>query len=319
MNRVFVPSLDLVPRVAAGETAAIARLMARAESGSEEVRAALGEVYRGAGRAHLIGVTGPPGSGKSTLVGRLIGRLRALDRRVAVVAVDPSSPYSGGAILGDRLRMNAHSEDPGVFIRSLATGGAGGGLSRAALDLGDILDVAGFDAVIFETVGVGQDEVDVARASHTTIVVSAPGLGDGIQAIKAGILEVADVHVVSKADRPDAAATLADLAIMLDRQPARPDGWRVPALGVSSVAGDGLDTLVETLDRHRTAFAGPAGEARRAGIAAFRIARTADTLLRERFATLPPDDAERRVAARGLDPYAAAARRVRAFMGEDDV
>jgi len=310
--------MELVPRVAAGETAAIARLMARAEAVSEEVRPALGEIYRQAGRAHLIGVTGPPGSGKSTLVGRLIGRLRAMDRRVAVVAVDPSSPYSGGAILGDRLRMNEHSEDPGVFIRSLATGGMGGGLSRAALDLGDILDVAGFDVVIFETVGTGQDEVDVARASHTTIVVSAPGLGDGIQAIKAGILEVADVHVVSKTDRSDAMATLADLAVMLDRQPKRPDGWRVPALGVSSVSGEGLDALVESLDQHRAAFAGPAGDARRTGIAAFRIARTAEALLRERFATLPPDGVERSVAARDLDPYAAAARRVRSFMGEDD-
>ena len=319
MGNASVPSLDLVPRVAAGETAAIARLMARAEAGSREVRPALGEIYRRAGRAHLIGVTGPPGSGKSTLVGRLIGRLRALDRRVAVVAVDPSSPFSGGAILGDRLRMTEHSGDPGVFIRSLATGGAGGGLSRAALDVADILDVAGFDAVILETVGAGQDEVDVARASHTTVVVSAPGLGDGVQAIKAGILEVADVHVVSKADRPDAAATLADLAVMLDRRPERPDGWRVPALGVSSVSGEGLEALVEALDRHRAAFSGPAGDARRTGIAAFRIARTAETLLRERFAALPADGAESAVAARDLDPYAAAARRVRVFMGEDDV
>jgi len=251
-------------------------------------------------------------------VGRLIGRLRALDRSVAVVAVDPSSPYSGGAILGDRLRMTEHSEDPGVFIRSLATGGAGGGLSRAALDLGDILDVAGFDTVIIETVGTGQDEVDVARASHTTIVVSAPGLGDGIQSIKAGILEVADVHAVSKSDRPDAAATLSDLAVMLDRQPGRRDGWRVPAIGVSSVSGEGLDALIAALDGHRAAFEGYAGERRRTGIAAFRIARTAETLLRERFATLPPDGAERSVAARDLDPYAAASRRVRSFMGEDD-
>jgi LAO/AO transport system kinase len=160
-----------------------------------------GDIYKRSGRAHVIGITGVPGSGKSTLVAKLVRRLRDDGLRVAVVAIDPSSPYSGGSILGDRIRMTDLVLDPNVFIRSMATHGAVGGMAHAALDVVDILDLAGFDKIIIETVGVGQDEVEIAKSSHTTVVVSAPGLGDEIQAIKAGILEIADIHVVSKCDR----------------------------------------------------------------------------------------------------------------------
>jgi len=211
----YVPSLELLRQLTEGNPWALGRLISRAEAAVAEARPALAEVYRRAGRAHVIGLTGVPGSGKSTLVARLTASLRARGEKVGIVAIDPSSPYSGGAILGDRIRMTELANDPGVFIRSMATRGATGGMARAALDAVDLLDVAGFGTVILETVGVGQDEVEVAHASDTTVVVSAPGLGDEIQAIKAGVLEIADIHVVSKCDRDDALRTLTDLKQML--------------------------------------------------------------------------------------------------------
>ncbi len=211
----YVPSSELVERAARGEVPAIGRLISRAEAGMPEARGALATIYRRAGRAHVIGLTGVPGSGKSTLVAALTARLRTQGLKVGIVAVDPSSPYSGGAILGDRIRMSDLVNDPGVYIRSMATRGAMGGLARATLDAVDILDLGGFDTIIIETVGVGQDEVEIAKASHTTVVVSAPGLGDEIQAIKAGMLEIADIHVVSKCDRSDANRTLVDIKQML--------------------------------------------------------------------------------------------------------
>jgi LAO/AO transport system kinase len=211
----YIPSRELEAGVLAGDTRAIARLLTRAESGTAEARVTLDAMYAHAGRAHVVGITGVPGSGKSTLVARLAAAVRTDGRRIAIVAVDPSSPYSGGAILGDRIRMGELAGDPGVYVRSMATRGALGGLARGTLEAVDVLDAAGFDIVMIETVGVGQDEVDVARAAHTTVVVSAPGLGDDIQAIKAGILEIADIHVVSKCDRPDASRTIADLKNML--------------------------------------------------------------------------------------------------------
>ena len=227
-----------------------------------------------------------PGSGKSTLVGKLAHELRAQGGKVGIVAVDPSSPYSGGSILGDRIRMADLALDPGIFIRSMATRGATGGLARSTLDAVDILDVGGFETVIIETVGVGQDEVEVARAAHTTVVVSAPGLGDEIQAIKAGILEIADIHVVSKCDRPDSNRTLIDLKHMLTlgaHISPRPE-WTTPVFGVSSYKDEGFEELMEALSRHRSASQGSAlGRRRRLEIAEFRLARTAETLLFERF------------------------------------
>jgi LAO/AO transport system kinase len=251
-----VPSLDLVAGVLAGETRAIARMLTRAEAADDEGKPALEAIFRRAGRAHVIGITGVPGSGKSTLVAKLTAEIRRTGRRVGVVAIDPSSPFSGGAILGDRIRMGDISSDPGVFVRSMATRGALGGLARGTLDAVDILDAAGFETVVIETVGVGQDEVDVARAAHTTVVVSSPGLGDDIQAIKAGILEIADIHVVGKSDRPDADKTVVDLKSMLALGvPLQRSGsWRPPVLKICGLSGDGVAVLRETIDTHRAAL-----------------------------------------------------------------
>jgi LAO/AO transport system kinase len=319
MTRRYISSSDLASRVEKGEVFAIARLISRAEASEPEAREAIGAIYRKAGRAHVVGVTGVPGSGKSTLVGKLVEKLRAKGLSIGIVAIDPSSPYSGGSILGDRIRMSDLALDPGVFIRSMATRGAVGGMAHAALDVVDILDVAGFDIVIVETVGVGQDEVEIAHASHTTIVVSAPGLGDEVQAIKAGILEIADIHVVSKCDRSDSNRTLADLKMMLKDQPARVDDWRPPVVGVSSFAGLGFDELIAALERHRAGSQGASGEARRKAIAAFRLAKTAETLVIEKFEAIlkaRTPEAASWLVARADDPYAAANEIVRAFTGE---
>lgn len=302
----------MLARVLAGELAAIGRMISHAESGKPEARAMLAEIYKRAGRAHVLGVTGVPGSGKSTLVGKLAQKFRAQRKRIGVIAIDPSSPYSGGSILGDRVRMSELVTDPGVFIRSMATRGAVGGMARAALDAVDILDVAGFDVVILETVGVGQDEVEIARASHTTIVVSAPGLGDEIQAIKAGILEIADIHVVSKCDRSDANRTLKDLktAMMLGLATAAKPAWQVPILGTSSVTGEGLDELVDAIGRHRDiAFGTEIGAARRMNIAKFRLCKTAENLLLDRFKGVANKShaLAARLAGRERDPYTLAA------------
>ena len=282
----YVPSVELIARVQSGEPAAIGRLISRAESGLAEARGALARIHKLAGRAHLVGITGVPGSGKSTLVSGLAQRLRAGGEKVGIIAIDPSSPYSGGAILGDRIRMSDLSADPGIYIRSMATHGATGGMARAALEAADILDAAGFGVIILETVGVGQDEVEIVRASHTTVVVSAPGLGDEVQAIKAGLLEIADIHVVSKCDRSDANRTLTDLKQMLTLgiHEQAPSGWAVPVIGTSAVSGEGIDELLEAIARHRDAASNTdAGRARRKSIAEFRLRKTAENLLYDRF------------------------------------
>lgn len=319
----YVSSDELVGRVANGEVAAIARMISRAEAGVAEARHALAEIYRRAGRAHVIGLTGVPGSGKSTLVATLTARLRAAGERVGIVAIDPSSPYSGGAILGDRIRMTDLVNDPGVYIRSMATRGAMGGMARATMDAVDVLDVGGFGTIIIETVGVGQDEVEIARASHTTVVVSAPGLGDEIQAIKAGMLEIADVHVVSKCDRSDANRTLIDLKQMLNmgaQRGAAPE-WQTPVVGISSYTGAGFDELMGALDRHRRVdFDTETGRRRRVAIARFRLEKTAENLLLERFARasapLVPDLAERLQRHEG-DPYSLAGELIAASIGKE--
>ena len=308
----ILPSEALLERVIAGDLRAVSRLISRAESGTAEARPALAEAYRRAGRAHIVGITGVPGSGKSTLVSRLTTCFRHAGRRVAVIAIDPSSPYSGGAILGDRVRMQTHALDPGVFIRSMATRGATGGLAGSTLASADVLDLAGFDPIVIETVGVGQDEVEIARAAHTTVVVSAPGLGDDIQAIKAGILEIADIHVVSKCDRTDADRTIADLKSMLALATllAPAPVWQVPVLGTSAEQNSGIDELAAQIDQHRAQIATQAhGRARRYAIAEYRARKTAEELLRQRFAGRRGPQLEAliaRLAERELDPYAGA-------------
>ena len=306
-----VPSRDLLPRVLKGEIAAIARLLSRAEAADPECRDTLGEVYSRAGKAHVIGITGVPGSGKSTMVSVLAAHLRKAGHKIGIIAIDPSSPYSGGSIMGDRIRMSDLAGDEGVFIRSMATRGALGGMARATLDAVDILDVAGFDYILIETVGVGQDEVEIASASHTTLVVSAPGLGDEIQAIKAGILEIADIHVVSKSDRPDARSTISDLKQMLALGVSLESNttWRPPVIATSSLKREGFDELVSALEKHKTFLAGSeAGRARSRKIAQFRMLKTAEDLLRIRFTERSAGRVAAiadRLASREIDPYAA--------------
>ncbi len=319
----YVPSTELIKNVAAGESRAIGRLISRAEAGGAEARPALAQIYRKAGNAHVIGITGVPGSGKSTMVATLVALLRANGAKVGVVAIDPSSPYSGGSILGDRIRMNEHVLDQGVFIRSMATRGAVGGLARAALEAVDVLEHGGFDCIIVETVGVGQDEVEIARASHTTIVVSAPGLGDDIQAIKAGMLEIADIHVVSKCDRSDANRTLSDLKHMMALGAAtRPaDRWRVPVLGVSSLESTGFDQLIAAMKLHRShIFGTPEGYERRHSIAQFRLRKTAENLLLQSFAAQAQPllgDYSDELRDRQIDPYTAAEALLSAINSKD--
>lgn len=319
----YVASLELLRRLREGDAWALGRLISRAEAGVAEARPALAEVYRSAGRAHVIGLTGVPGSGKSTLVARLTAALRARGEQVGIVAIDPSSPYSGGAILGDRIRMSELAEDPGVFIRSMATRGATGGMARAALDAVDVLDVAGFRTILLETVGVGQDEVEVAHASDTTVVVSAPGLGDEIQAIKAGVLEIADIHVVSKCDRDDALRTLTDLKQMLTLGTLlgpKPQ-WAIPVVGVSSYSGQGIDTLLDRITAHRDVLAATdLGLQRRRRVAQFRLEKTAQTLLLERFSAGAQAFAPALAASlveRATDPYAAAGQLIARTIHEE--
>lgn len=285
-RRAPLSSQALVEEVRKGKVSAIARLISRAEATPAEVREALAEIHRHSGGAHVVGITGVPGSGKSTLIAQLCRKIVNSGRKVAVVAVDPTSPFSGGSILGDRVRMSDLNADPNVFIRSMATRGALGGLSRATMPAVDILDAAGYDIVIIETVGIGQDEVDVVKAAHSTVVVSAPGLGDDIQAIKAGVLEIADIHVVSKCDRPEANQTISELKGMLSigLHLSGQMEWRVPVIGTSAVSGDGLDALLAGIDEHLSEMK-QSGElaARRHRIAEMRVLKCAEDILRDRF------------------------------------
>jgi len=308
--------MELFERLLKGDLRAAGRLMSRAEAGVEEARPALGEIYKAAGKAHIVGLTGVPGSGKSTLVSKLVAAIREDGRKVGVIAIDPSSPFSGGSILGDRIRMSNLAMDDGVYIRSMATRGSTGGLARSALAAVDILDAAGFDIIIIETVGVGQDEVEIARASHSVLVVSAPGLGDDVQAIKAGILEIADIHVVSKCDRADANRTITDLKTMLAmgisvsmRNNEGKPLWQVPVVGTSSETGEGIRNLVATIDRHRDAHRNTElGPERLRRIAEYRTFKTAEDLLRSRFFASTSERVAsmvERISRRELDPFAA--------------
>ena len=289
MKQIVAPSnalSELVAAALAGKIAAIGRLLSRVEEGGDDALVALTALYPHTGRAHVVGLTGVPGSGKSTLAAELARHVRAGGRRVGIVAVDPTSPFSGGSILGDRIRMNDLSEDPGVFIRSMATRGALGGLSRATLDAVDVLDAVGYELVFIETVGVGQDEVDVVRAAHTTVVVSAPGLGDDIQAVKAGILEIADVHAVSKCDRADAARTVADLKNMLTMSPAQtaPTGRAIPVVPTSATTGEGVEALGAAIDDHLAFLRDSGGLVQRQHqIARQRVLTAAENILRDQF------------------------------------
>ncbi|MCP4542143.1 MAG: methylmalonyl Co-A mutase-associated GTPase MeaB [Chloroflexi bacterium] len=244
----------LVTKTLDGDRRALARLISLVEDDGIDARTALAALYPYTGQAHIIGVTGAPGSGKSTLVNELAKTLRAQGTTVGIVAVDPSSPFTGGAMLGDRVRMYDLAGDPGVFIRSMATRGSLGGLARATSDVVKVLDAAGFDIVLVETVGAGQSEVDIARAAHTTIVIEAPGMGDEMQALKAGLMEIADVLVVNKADRPGAANTARALEMVIDRNARGTKDetvWRPLILQTVALDGTGVSEVLETAAAHR--------------------------------------------------------------------
>jgi LAO/AO transport system kinase len=292
-----------------GDTRSIARLLTIVENDEPGSADILRSLYPDTGKARIVGVTGPPGGGKSTLVSRLAAEYRKTCDRVAIVAVDPSSPFTGGAILGDRIRMRDRFLDEGVFIRSMASRGHAGGLARATMRVVNVLDALGTGLVIVETVGVGQEEVDVVRVADTVCLVTVPGLGDDIQAIKAGILEIADVLVVNKADKPGADEAARDLAQMLTLGHGR-TSWKPPIVRTSAQDGSGIDELVRAIDAHGE-WARSSGEleARRAAAAREEV----EALLREglvkrlegRIGSKRVSDAVERVAKRELDPYRA--------------
>ena len=309
---------ELAERVLAGHAASAARLIRMVEDGRPEAREALRELYPKTGRAHVVGVTGPPGAGKSTLVSALIAELRRRGRRIGVLAVDPSSPFSGGAILGDRVRMQRHSTDPGVFIRSMATRGASGGLARASWEAELVLDAMGCDVVLVETVGVGQVEIDVVDLAHSTVVVCLPGAGDDVQAIKAGLLEAADLLVLNKADLPGADDAERWLHVLLHSAKApAPDAWDLPLLRTVASREEGIPPLVDALERHR-AYLERSGELAR--IEARRARRPFVERVRERLVARALEGLEgpealrllAEVERRSLDPYTAADRWVEA-------
>lgn len=244
---------DIAEKVVAGDVRTVARLIRDIDDGMPHVREVLKALFPHTGRAYVIGITGAPGVGKSTLVDQMISHLRKRGKTVGVLAVDPTSPFSGGAILGDRVRMQRHSMDEGVFIRSLATRGHFGGLTQSTRSAIDVLDAMGKDYILVETVGVGQDEVDVVRSAHTTLIVVIPGMGDDIQAIKAGILEVGDIFVINKADREGADKTMSDLRLMIDMdQKKYKDGrWKPPILKAQAVFDQGVKELMDTIEEHK--------------------------------------------------------------------
>jgi LAO/AO transport system kinase len=306
---------ELGERVAAGDVRAAARVMRLIEDAQPQGEAILRELWPRTGRAQIVGITGNPGAGKSTLVDRLVAHLRKKGKTVGVLAVDPTSPFTGGAILGDRIRMQDHALDSGVFIRSLATRGQLGGLSRATSDCARVLDAMGKEVVLIETVGVGQDEVEICRLAHTTVVVVVPGLGDDIQAIKAGILEVADLFAVNKSDREGADRTVRDLRSMLELNHimGKDAGHEIAIIKTVASRDEGVDQVWDAIEAHYQYLRGGPGllqrETQRAKtelveVLRERLLRVALDRLAQQGARL--DDLALRIARRETDPYTVA-------------
>ncbi|ASR39617.1 transporter [Prauserella marina] len=313
---------ELVEQARAGKARAVARLLSLVEDDHPRLPEIAAALVPHTGAATIVGLTGPPGVGKSTSTSMLLSALRERGKRVAVLAIDPSSPFSGGALLGDRIRMTEHATDSGVFIRSMATRGHLGGLSSATPAAVRVLDAAGFDVVLIETVGVGQSEVDVVRLADTTVVLLAPGMGDGIQAAKAGVLEIADIFVVNKADRPGADATVHELRslVAMSRREISGASWRQPIVRTVAAEGVGADEVVAALAEHRT-WLRERGELdrRRTGRARAEIEAIALRRLRSELGELRGRDRlgelAEGVVARELDPYRAADRLVAELHG----
>lgn len=307
----------LAKRVLRGDRRAVARLISLIESESVEGAVALSLLYHATGRSHVVGVTGPPGAGKSTLVNRLGLEAIRRGRRVAVLALDPSSPFTGGALLGDRVRMHGLSEDPNAYVRSMASRGARGGLARAARDAVRVLEAAGSDLVLVETVGAGQAEVDVADLAQTTVVVAVPELGDEIQALKAGLYEAADVFALNKSDLPGAEQAAAALEISAERTS---HGWRPPIVRCAATTGDGVSDLLDAIDRHREHLASDGRwSVRQLSVARAEIVEACrDCLfevLLERLGRAEVDSAAARVAGREVDARSAARSLVERALG----
>ncbi len=292
---------------------AVGRLLSLVEDESPALREVMAALAPHTGRAHIVGITGAPGVGKSTSTSALVTELRRQGRTVGVLAVDPSSPFSGGALLGDRVRMSEHATDPGVFIRSMASRGHLGGLAWTTPQALRVLDAAGYDVVLVETVGVGQSEVEIVGTADTTVVLLAPGMGDGIQAAKAGILEIGDLYVVNKADREGALSVRRDLRNMLSLTERPPGAWKPPVLATQAQTGEGVGDVLAQLDEHR-AWAESTGALRRRRVARARdeVESLAVTALRQRWSGVGQDGALDQYAAEVadgvLDPYAAADR-----------
>lgn len=308
---------ELIDRARNGQPRAVARLLSLVDDAHPRLRDVARALTPHTGHARIIGLTGPPGVGKSTSTSMLLSALRKQDKRVGVLAIDPSSPFSGGALLGDRIRMTEHATDPGVFIRSMATRGHLGGLSWSTPQSVRVLDAAGFDVILIETVGVGQSEIDVVKLADTTVVLLAPGMGDGIQAAKAGVLEIADVFVVNKADRDGAEATMRDLKnmISMSRREVRGHSWRQPIVRTVAARGEGAEDVIAALDEHQTWLV-DRGELdrRREARARAEVEAIALRRLQVELADVHGGAAlgrlAERVVGRELDPYAAADRLV---------